>query len=272
VNRYRLARSCFEITSILILLLLIPAGCAPFKKKSVSFPGAGFSGQNAGTLIENLENANRTLVSCKGLGRMRYVHSGRLQRLRIAWISNVSEKLRVAVLGPDGRPLLTVSMDGTWFYALDHTTGEFHKDPLDGYRMKMALKLPFDVQSFALILAGRIPVFDYDRIQIADGRKPGETAVILRKWRNRVAKIYISKAPGAVSGPAITGIESYRQTGERRYRVDIKEVQRIKAYVVPRSLTVNYGTDDSFALDIDRYWVNEPVSPSTFVLQPPEKG
>jgi hypothetical protein len=260
----------FKIASILIVLILLQTGCATFIKKTDTFPKSKFPGENAESLVEKLENANRTLVSGKGIGRMKYVQSGRSQHLRIAWISEVPEKLRITVLGVDGRPLITASTDGTWFYFLDHTTGEFHKSSPDGYRLKTALRLPLDVRSLALILAGRIPEFDYDRIEVSTGRTTDETVVVLKKWWNRVGKIYISKSPPAISRPAISRIESYDQIGDVRYIADINEIQVVKEYVVPRVLTINSGGANSFALDIDRYWVNETVDPETFILHPPE--
>ena len=259
----------FRLT-LLIVLILLQTGCATSIKKSDTFPKSAIPGENAESLVAKLENVNQTLVSCKGIGRMKYVQSGRSQHLRIAWISEVPEKLRIALLGVDGRPLITVSTDGTWFYFLDHTTGEFHKSSPDDYRLKTALRLPLDVRSLALILAGRIPKFDYDRIEVSAGRTTGETVVVLKKWWNRVGKIYIGKSPSAISRPAILRIESYRQTGDVRYIADIKKIQIVKEYVVPRALTISSGQANSFALDIDRYWVNEPVTPETFILHPPE--
>ncbi len=171
----------------------------------------------------------------------------------------------------DGRPLITVSVDGTWFYSLDHTTGVFHKTAPDNYRLKtLLLNLPVDVKNLALILAGRIPLFDYNRTEVSDDRVTGERAVIFKKWWNRVGKVYIRKSRVADSKPAISRIESYRQTGEVLYVADVNEIQIVNEYTVPRVLTINYGVGTIFVLDIDRYWVNEPVSPETFILHPPE--
>ncbi len=267
MNRDRLTISHlkFEIAFILIILIYIQTGCANFTKKTDGFPKRKTPGENAESLVKKLESVNQTLVASKGIGRMDTVHSGRQQHLRIAWISTVPEKLRVAVLGVDGRPLITVSADGTWFYFLDHTTGEFHKSSPDGYRLKTALRLPLGVRNLALILAGRIPQFDYDRTEVSAGRTTGETVLVLKKWWNVIGKVYIRKSP-----PAILRIESYRQTGEVRYIADIKETQRVKEYIVPRVLTINSSAASSFALDIDRYWANEPATPATFILHPPE--
>ncbi len=248
---------------LLVALILIQAGCATFDKKDDTASRSGIPGETVASLIGKLETVNQTLVTCKGIGRMNFVRSGRGQHLRIAWVSRVPEKLRVAILGPDGRPLLTVSADGTWLYALD-------KSAPDGHRLQTVLGLPLDVRSLALILAGRIPEFDYDRTEASAGRTADETAVVLKKWWNRVGKVYVGKTRPAILRPTILRIESYRQTGEVRYIADIMEIQIVKGYVVPRILTINPDAATRFTLDIDRYWVNEPVSPEMFVLQPPE--
>ncbi|MCP3954667.1 MAG: hypothetical protein GY697_20970 [Desulfobacterales bacterium] len=252
--------------TVLIPLIFFQISCAAITKKSdlpVSPEGPGKNGASLAVLTESI---NQTLVSSRGIGWIAFTHSGQLQRLRIAWVSAVPEKLRVVLLGADGRPLVTISADGTWFYFQDHTTGEFRKDSPLGYRLKAALHLPLDVRSLSLLLAGRLPPIDYDRTELLPGRTPDETVIVLKKWWNMVGRVYISN-----SRSAIARIESYRQTGEMRYQADIKETQKVKTYVVPRVLSINDKANNQFVLDIERYWANEPVSPEVFRLDPPEK-
>ncbi len=253
--------------TLLIPLIFIQIACTALTRKNdtPATRPAG-SGENAASLAARSESINRTLVSHRGIGRITFTHSGQPQRLRIAWVSAVPEKLRAVLLGVDGRPLVTISADGTWFYFLDHTTGEYRRESPRGYRLKTALHLPLDVRNLTLLLAGRMPSFDYNRTELLSGRTDAENALVLKKWWNTVGRVYIPKSQSTISR-----IESYRQTGEMRYRADILETQRVKAYIVPRVLSIHDDGDNHFVLDIERYWVNEPVRPGTFGLDPPEE-
>ena len=250
--------------TFLVPLIFIQVACATISKDTAPPRPAG-NGVDAARLVARCESTNQSLVSTRGIGWITFARSGKRQHLRIAWISAVPEKLRAVFIGVDGRPLITISADGNWLYFLDHTTGEFHQDTPRGYRLKTALDLPLEVSSLVLLLAGRMPTIDYDRTELSSGRTPDEIGIVLKKWWNMVGKVYVPK-----SRPAISGIESYRQTGELLYRADIKETQEIKTYIVPRVLSIHDGAANHFVLDIERYWANEPVKPEMFRLDPPE--
>lgn len=252
--------------TVLVPLIFIQVACAAINPKSDTPARPADPGETAASLAARVESINQTLVSSRGIGRITFSHSGQSQRFRIAWVSTVPEKLRAVLLGVDGRPLITISADGTWFYYRDHTTGEYRRESPQEYRLKKALHLPLDVSSLSRLLAGRVPAFDYDRTELMSGRTPDESGIVLKKWWNKVGKVYISE-----SRPAITRIESYRQTGEMRYRADILEIQKVGAYRVPRVLSIHDDATSHFVLDIERYWANEPVKPGTFRLEPPEE-
>ncbi len=252
--------------TILIPLIFTQIACTAITRRHETPARPADSGENAASLVARSGSINQTLVSSRGIGWITFTHSGQPQRLRIAWVSAVPEKLRAVLLGMDGRPLVTISADGTWFYFQDHTTGEYRRDSPRGYHLKTALHLPLDVRNLALLLAGRMPSFDYDRTELQAGRTPDETILVLKKRWNTVGRVYIPKSRATISR-----IESYRQTGEMRYRADIPETQSVKTYIVPRVLSIHDNGTNHFLLNIERYWVNEPVSPETFRLDPPEK-
>jgi len=258
VNWYRL--------TLLVPLIFIQIACTAITRRNDTPARPVDSGENAASLAARSQSINQTLVSSRGIGRITFTHSGQPQRLRIAWVSTVPEKLRVVLLGVDGRPLVTISADGTWLYFLDHTTGAYRRESPRGYRLKTALQLPLDVRSLTLLLAGRVPSFDYDRTERMPGRTEAETALVLKKWRNTVGRVYMPKSRATISR-----VESYRQTGQMRYRADILETQSVKGHIVPRVLSIYDDGANHFELDIERYWVNEPIRPGTFRLDPPEK-
>lgn len=249
---------------LLVLMLALQIACA-------SAPGPVDSpGGDSTELIRLLENSNQTLHTCKGIGRLEFTHSGSRQRLRIAWVSQMPDKIRLTVLGLDGRPLVTAVADEIGFTLQDHTTGSYQKGALEDYRFKAALHLPLDVSSLTFILAGRLPDLKYDRAVMTAGRSDGEGVLVLKKWWNQVGRIYYRETVTAGVRPVITRIEAFRETGEMRYRADIQATREVGNFVVPKTLTIQSGTADRIVLDIDRYWVNEPVGPETFKLLPPE--
>lgn len=249
---------------LLALILALQTACA-------SVPGpVDAPGEDGAKLVRILENANRTLTISKGIGRLKLNHSGSRQRLRIAWVSQVPNKIRLTVIGLDGRPLMTAAANESGFALQDHTSGTYQKGALEDYRLRAALNLPLDVNSLSLILAGRLPDFAYDRAVVTSGRTDEEGILVLKKWWNRIGRVYFRKAVSAGSRPTITRIEAFRQTGEMRYSADIGATREVGDFVVPRTLTIQSGTTDRIVLDIDRYWVNEPVGPETFKLPPPE--
>jgi outer membrane biogenesis lipoprotein LolB len=249
----------------LVPLMFIQVACAAISKDAAPSVPAD-SGGSAADLLARVENANQTLVSTGGIGRITFSQSGKAQHLRIAWVSEMPDKLRIVLLGVDGRPLVTIAADGSSFYYVDHTTGEFRKETLRGHLLNAALQLPMDPGSLALLLAGRMPAFNYDRAELLPGRFPDETVIVLKKWWNRVGKVYVAR-----SRQAISRVEAYRQTGEMRYCADIEETQDVAHYLVPRVLSIRDGATRHFRLDIERYRVNEPVRPGTFHLDPPEE-
>jgi len=249
---------------LLALMLAMQTACA-------AVPGTVDSpGDDSAELVQILEHTNRTLTTNKGIGRLEFTHSGSRQRLRIAWISQLPDKIRLTVLGLDGRPLMTAATNQNGFALQDHTTGNYQQGSLEDYRLKAALHLPLDVKSLALILAGRVPEFEYDRAVISPGRTDGERVLVLKKWWNRVGRIYFRNAASAGLQPTITRIEAFRQTGELRYQADIDATRAVGDYLVPRILAIQSGAADRIVLDIERYWANEPVGPGTFRLRPQE--
>ena len=90
---------------------------------------------------------------------------------------------------------------------------------------------------------------------------PAETGLVLKKWRNRIGKVYLD-----ASRPALTRIEAFRQTGEMRYQADIEATRQVSGYHVPRTLSIRSSQSD-LLLEIERYWANEPVEPGMFRLE-----
>ena len=245
--------------TVLVPLFLILSACATLK------PERDPNAETAARLMARCAEVNRTLISSRGIGRIAFTYAGRPQRLRFAWTSEVPAKLRVVVLGPDGRPLVTVAADGTRLYTHDHTTGEYRKHSQQGYLLKNALRLPLDVGSLTYLLAGRLPPMDFDKVGLLDSVTPPEAGVVLKKGWNRVGRVYVQPPE-----PVFTRLESYRRNGPLKYRIDLEQTWKVDEYTVPRRLIIHNDAGGRYVLEIDRYWANEPIEPGTFQLEPPQ--
>ena len=65
-------------------------------------------------------------------------------------------------------------------------------------------------------------------------------------------------------------VEMFDSAGALAYRVEFDRMRAIKGYRVPSRLLVSNNDGSDFQLNVDRYWVDAPVSQSVFVLTPPE--
>ncbi len=80
-----------------------------------------------------------------------------------------------------------------------------------------------------------------------------------------VQKIYFYKIKSLVRKVVLFGL-----SGALLYRIEFCGVQTIKRYQVPACLIFSNEEGRGFQLEIDRYWADVEVSPSAFVLTPPE--
>ena len=62
----------------------------------------------------------------------------------------------------------------------------------------------------------------------------------------------------------------FNATGTLAYRVEFDRMRAVNGYRIPSRLLVSNNDGSDFQIDVDRYWVDAIVSPSVFVLTPPE--
>ena len=94
----------------------------------------------------------------------------------------------------------------------------------------------------------------------------GAYVLTLRKrWSGIVEKVYLGQDKTQVHQ-----IEFFNRAGALIYRARFDEIQIIKGYQVPSRLSISSGEGLGFQLEIQRYLADVPVSPSMFVLNPPD--
>jgi hypothetical protein len=65
-------------------------------------------------------------------------------------------------------------------------------------------------------------------------------------------------------------VETFYLNGDLKYRAEFNTMQDIQGYRVPSRLVLTTDDGSGFQLDVERYWAGVSVSPSLFVLTPPE--
>ncbi len=89
--------------------------------------------------------------------------------------------------------------------------------------------------------------------------------MLKRRWWGVAEKIFLDE-----SKTNVHQIEFYNRSGTLVYRARFDAMQTIGDYRVPASLSLTNGDNLHLQLVVTRYWPDVAVSPSMFVLNPPE--
>ncbi len=237
--------------------------------------------------ISTLKNQNLKLKTFKGVGNIKF--RGRKKKDvagRIAWVASSPDKIRIALSSVSGHPMISVASDGQWLYLISHSRGDFYKKPATTSSMRRLFTIPVKTEDMVDILAGRVPIHSYDSAVLTDHRSQvysteghtvstrnggdgsgqnGYVLVLKKKWGDILEKIYLDEKKKNVHK-----VEMFDATGTLAYRVEFDRMQAINGYRVPSRLLISNSDGSGFHLDVDRYWADASVSPSVFVLTPPE--
>ena len=175
------------------------------------------------------------------------------------------KRIRMEVLGVSGHPVASLASDGDWVYFYNHTQQRFYKKRATT-SFKNFISLPLRSIDMIAFLSGRVPIADHQSVLLKQDSVSNLFTLVLRKrWRGLVEKIYFDKRK-----ENITRVERFDSAGDLAYRVKFERLQTIEGYVVPVRLIISTDEGVIFELDIEKYWVDVPVSMSMFVLEPPE--
>ena len=183
----------------------------------------------------------------------------------MAWLGSKPKKLRLEILDISGQPAASLATDGNYFYLLSHIESRFYKKHSTDDSLEKLISIPVRSSDILSFLSGQAPIYNYDRALLKKTESEDGYVLILRKnWQGIVEKIYLDQ------NKEVYKVEIFNGKNSPLYRALLHGTQNINGYRIPLRLEIS--TDDGFylKLDIDKYWADVYVSPSMFILPPPE--
>lgn len=221
---------------------------------------------DARELAATLGARNRNLSSFKGTGRFKlWLQEGHVLSTRAAWVGSYPDRLRIAVLNPAGQPTASLSTDGRHLYMVSHTKGEYYKKPSANPTLQRLISIPISANDIISILTARLPIREYHTAELtADESGRGYILTLARKWRGVTEKIYLD-----ADKRSVLQVEIFEASEKLSYRVVIQGKQHVNDFELPAKIMISDTEGNRFELDIDKYWTDVSLMPSTFVLTPP---
>jgi len=275
-----------QLPSILFIVTFFLSACTILAPRVSERPKDPIALEAEKTL-STLKNQNLKLKTFKGVGNIKFRGSKKKDVAgRIAWVASAPDRIRISLSSVSGQPMISVASDGQWLYLISHSSGDFYKKPATASSMKRLFTIPVKTEDMVDILAGRVPIHSYDSAVLTDNRSQvysteghtvstrnggegsgqnGYVLVLKKKWGDILEKIYLDEKKKNVHK-----VEMFDATGTLAYRVEFDGMRAINGYRVPSRLLISNSDGSGFQLDVDRYWPDASVSPSVFVLTPPE--
>ncbi len=253
---------------ILLLGALLLHGCALLPAGRPPLPEEDRISQPARLALEELDRRNAALTSFKGLGKISLKKEGRQMQARLALMAVLPDKIRFEVLSPSGQPFLSLSTDGSDFYLRQHgDKGRFIKRSARRLTLEKFLHVPVTAEDIIQLLAGRVPLIDYDTaVLAADSDQVNRLTV--KDWsQDRREVIYLDPVTGRplrlefFDGKDKQPVYSFAPLGEKD----------IAGYDIPEKILLSGADGLAVTITLDRYWADITVTPDKFVLTDPRE-
>ena len=257
-----------ELRSILLIYMFAVclAGCSSFSRKASEHEELAAMA-DARMVLLTLGNQNHTLKNFKGIGKIQAWQKGE-KRIdeRIAWIGSETVKISIVVL-ISGHPAIKIASDGKWLYYYEVRQGEplYKKIPATDATLQRIVSVPIKPIDVITLLAGRTPLREHHSALLRrQDSGPGYVLILKKRWYGIVEKIYLAE-----DKKQVRQIEFLNRSGSLIYRARFDEMQAVDKYQVPLRLSISRDDGMGFRLEVQKYWVDVPVTRSMFVLEPP---
>jgi hypothetical protein len=262
----RISRSGLRFVLSIVLVAILLAACSSFSRKT-SKPEELAAMAEARMVLLALSSQNEKLKSFKGIGKIRVWHKGKKKiDEKIVWIGSETVKISIVVL-ISGYPAIKIASDGKWVYYYETRKEEplYVKYPATDATLQRIVSMPIKISDIITLLAGRTPLREHHSALLHwQDSGPGYVLTLKKRWSGIVEKIYLAE-----DKKQVRQIEFFNRSGSLIYRVRFEEMQAVNDYQVPTRLSISSDQNMAFQLEVQRYWTGISVSPSMFVLKPP---
>jgi len=255
---------------LIIIMLTFFLGCSSITgglARDKQEPPDAAARAEAQAALSALSSHNAGLINFKGKGKIKVWQKGRLKfKEKVYWIGSETSNISIVLL-IGGYPAVKMASDGKWFYYYEVGEGEpiYKKIAASDASLKRIISISIQTDDVLSLLAGRVPIRDHHSAVLEQQEaKPGYVLVLKKRWWGVTEKIYLDQ-----SKTHAQQVEFYNRSGSLTYRARFDEMQRIKEYLVPARLSITNGIDADFELDVNEFWADVAVTPSMFVLNPP---
>ena len=226
------------------------------------------SRQEARAILSVHENANNTLLSFKGIGKIELTRNGKdVFTARSAWAGSYPDRFRIELLAMSGQPLISMAYDRDLFSYFSHTDATYFQDDVSGATLERLSSIPVAIEDIMKFLTGRIPVSEHATSYLERlAPDKGFLLVLEADWTGVTEKIYLDETKSKIYKVELFGI-----TGALKYRAELRDELLVDGYRLPAHLTLSNGKGDTVRFRIDRYIANAPVEESMFTITPPER-
>jgi outer membrane lipoprotein-sorting protein len=250
------------IAPVLLIAFLAINGCAGLTPR----PEKTISGE-AAYLLKRVSEFDSRITACKGVGTISIRSRSDMPRMRFAWLCRLPDRVRLELLAPTGTPLLTLSSDGDTFYFLPRDgNGRMRKEKAANVTLGKAIDVPMTVQETAHLLAGRVPLLDFDEAESIEATGGGDG---LRLKRHRPAKTEIIFFDAGTGRP--NRIEFLK--GEEEALEYVASFEGEKAIsgdtTIPEALILENSWGGTVEIEFSRFWPEQDLPVEKFVLTAP---
>ena len=168
-------------------------------------------------------------------------------------------------MGAPGITVASLASDGDWIYLRLNQEKRFYKKRSGRGLFKKMVHIPVTIQDMVQVLGGKIPLMPHGSAALIDNDSghPTYALELKDKWGRVSQRIFFSSD---TDHPL--GFERLETDGSVSYRVEFREMINLEQYRLPRYLVVSGAKGESFELSVDKYWLNQPLPSSRFILNP----
>lgn len=218
----------------------------------------------AEAVLHILMAKNEPIKGVKGIGNVHWQIKDSQQTLRAAWVAQMPNRFRLALLGITGQPLVSLAGNGIWNYVRLHAEDRFIKRRSSKHDLEHFVAIELSTEDLVHLLCGRPPV------------KSGGTGWLEKDSAGDRQKLFYKEKASDFyyciyfgdPKQGIQKIERISDTGAVMLCVSFYGGLSKDGYDLPKLIHVENGQEATLDLKMDRVWINPSVAADTFELVP----